>query len=109
MGQGSCKSSAVTTSRKALKLTLLRRFTMPTTAPSPLTSYLHGGLLEEGCVHISKTTLEKEEPVTRHTKCAPSSMDEDSSDAESVEEDDADHPSLRMQWNWTELKADKKG
>lgn len=74
---------------------------MPTAAPSPLTSYLNGGLLEEGCVHISKTTLEKEQSVLR----MPSPVDEDTSDADSVE-DEADHPNLRMQWRWTELKKD---
>lgn len=72
---------------------------MPTTAPCPLTSYLHGGLLEEGCIHISKMRLEKEEKGAR--------VDDDMSDAESVEEDGADHPGLRMQWNFTELKKDE--
>ena len=73
---------------------------MPTTAPCPLTSYLHGGLLEEGCIHISKMRLEKE-----GENKAP--VEEDSSDAESVEEDDAGHPGLKMQWNWTELKKNE--
>ena len=72
---------------------------MPTTAPCPLTSYLHGGLLEEGCIHVSRMRLEKEEAVSN--KALP--VDEDSSDVESVEDDDANQPGLRMQWNWTEL------
>ena len=77
-----------------------RRFRMPTTAPCPLTSFLHGGLLEEGCLHVSKIRLEKEEK--RHV----SKMEvEEYSDVESVEEEDAaDHPGRRMQWKWTELK-----
>lgn len=69
---------------------------MPTTAPCPLNSYLHGGLLEEGCIHVSKIRLEREE------KRRPTIEEE--SDAESVEEDDVAHPALRMQWKWTELK-----
>ena len=68
---------------------------MPTTEPCPLTSYLHGGLLEEGCIHVSKMRLEDD--VKRQTL-----VDEDTSDAESVE-DDIDHPNLKMQWKWTEL------
>ncbi|KAF3043784.1 hypothetical protein E8E12_010246 [Didymella heteroderae] len=68
-------------------------FRMPTAAPCPLTSYLHGGLLEEGCIHVSKMRLEKEA--------------EEESDSESVQDDDAaDHPGLMMQWGWTELKRD---
>jgi hypothetical protein len=74
---------------------------MPTTVPCPLTSYLHGGLLEEGCIHISKMRLEKE--VERQMP-----VEEDSSDAESVEDDDANHPGLRIQWKWTESKKDVK-
>lgn len=75
-------------------------FRMPTTAPCPLTSFLHGGLLEEGCLHVSKIRLEKEE------KRQVSKMEvEEYSDVESVEEEDAaDHPGRRMQWKWTELK-----
>lgn len=89
--------TSVPTAQQELTATSFR---MPTTAPCPLTSYLHGGLLEEGCIHVSKMRLEKE--VERR---AP--VDEDSSDAESVEDDDtADHPGLRMQWDWTELKKD---
>jgi hypothetical protein len=65
---------------------------MPTSAPCPLTSFLHGGLLEEGCIHVSRMRLEKE--VEREAE----------SDAESVQDDDvADHAGLRMQWGWTEL------
>lgn len=68
---------------------------MPTTAPCPLTSYLHGGLLEEGCVHVSKMRLEKD----------AEKVEEEESDTESVQDDDAaDHPGLRMRWNWTELE-----
>jgi hypothetical protein len=64
---------------------------MPTSAPCPLTSFLHGGLLEEGCIHVSRMRLEKEAE----------------SDAESVQDDDAaDHPGLRIQWGWTELNRD---
>lgn len=74
---------------------------MPTTAPCPLTTYLHGGLLEEGYIHVSKMRLEKE--IARRVPA-----EEDSSDAELVEEDDTDHPGLRMQWNWTELKDAKR-
>lgn len=79
------------------------RFRLPTSAPCPLTSYLHGGLLEEGCIHISKIRLEKEEAASR--KAIP--VEEDSSDVESVEENDADHPGLRMQWRWTELNKNR--
>ncbi|KAJ8106849.1 hypothetical protein OPT61_g9268 [Boeremia exigua] len=75
-------------------------FMMPTTAPCPLTSYLHGGLLEEGRIHVSRLRLEKEE-----TREMP--LEEDSSDTESVEEDE-NHPGLRMQWNWTELKDEER-
>lgn len=78
---------------------------MPTTAPCPLTSHLHGGLLEEGCIHISKTRLEKE-GVEERKKCEELGGDEDASDAESVEED-AEHSGLRMQWSWTELKKNE--
>lgn len=74
---------------------------MPTTAPSPLTSFLYGRALEEGCIHVSKMRLEKED-----RKEAP--MEDDSSDDESVVEEDAEHPGLKMKWNWTELKGERK-
>jgi hypothetical protein len=80
---------------------------MPTTAPCPLTSFLHGGLLEEGCIHISKMRLGKEDQVETKVNHGGLSAEEDSSDAESVEEEDAGHPGLRMQWNWTELSQDR--
>ena len=67
---------------------------MPTSAPCPLTSFLHGGLLEDGCIHVSKMRLENE--VEKEAE----------SDAESVQDDDtAHHPGLRMQWEWTELNS----
>lgn len=72
---------------------------MPSSAPSPLTSYLHGGLLEEGCIHVSKMRLEKEE--------GRKGAVEEESDAESVDEEEGEHPGLRMQWNWTELTKDE--
>lgn len=82
----------------------LCRFRMPTTAPCPLTSFLHGGLLEEGCLHVSKVRLEREEKE----QVGKMAVEEDS-DAESVDEDDAaHHPGRKMQWTWTELKGEAK-
>ncbi|KZM21066.1 uncharacterized protein EKO05_0011147 [Ascochyta rabiei] len=80
-------------------------FRMPTTAPCPLTSFIHGGLLEEGCIHVSKMRLGEEKEPKK--KDGGLSAEEESSDAESVEEEDVGHPGLRMQWNWTELNKDR--
>ncbi|KAJ4985931.1 hypothetical protein SVAN01_08620 [Stagonosporopsis vannaccii] len=76
-------------------------FRMPATAPSPLTPFLHGRALEEGCIHVSKMRLEKEDRKE-------ASVEEDSSDAESVVGEEAEHLGLRMKWNWTELKDERK-
>jgi hypothetical protein len=85
---------------------------MPSKQPSPLTGYLHAGLLEEGCVLVSKTTLgeergrrvvlgtaESDEADTESEGEVEASDDEASDDASGTE----DHPNLKMRWSWTEL------
>jgi hypothetical protein len=59
--------------------------------------------LEEGCVHISKITLEKDEDASGKRRYDSSTVEQDIQDTDSVE-DEADHPKLRMQWGWTELE-----
>ncbi|KAF2035203.1 hypothetical protein EK21DRAFT_84823 [Setomelanomma holmii] len=73
-------------------------FSTPHNAQDPLTGYQHGGLLEEGCIDITKTVLEKE---NKSRRCDSSR----SSDEEEEEADDGhgrDHPNLKLQWEWTE-------
>ncbi|KAH3915412.1 hypothetical protein HBI56_166100 [Parastagonospora nodorum] len=71
-------------------------FTMPSNTSHPLTGYGHGNLLEEGCVSITRTSLEKES----RRSCSSAG----SSDDEVEEEEVRDHQNLRKQWTWTELK-----
>jgi hypothetical protein len=73
---------------------------MPINAPNPLTGYHHGGLLEEGRVQVTKTVLQKD---GRSKRCeSVGSSDEDD---ELIDEDDnREHPNLRAQWTWTDVK-----
>jgi hypothetical protein len=85
---------------------------MPSKQPSPLTGYLHAGLLEEGCVLVSKTTLGEERgrrvvlgtaasgDVDTESEGEAEASDEEVSDGASEAED---HPNLKMRWLWTEL------
>jgi len=71
-------------------------------APNPLTGYQHGGLLEEGRVQVTRTVLGKDGGLS--TRCeGVGSGDED--EDELIDEDDTgEHPNLRMQWTWTDVK-----
>jgi hypothetical protein len=73
---------------------------VPSGQPNPLTVYQHGKLLEEGCIQVTKTALEKEQ----REKCESlgSSSDEDEGEAR---DDEQEHPNLRMQWTWSEIKG----
>jgi hypothetical protein len=65
---------------------------MPLGQPNPLTLYQHGRLLEEGCIQVMKTTVEKEGGERR------------GSVGSSDEDEDGELPSLRLQWTWNEGK-----
>lgn len=83
-------------------LTDFASFSMPMNAPNPLTGYQHGGLLEEGRVQVTRTVLGKDGGLS--TRCeGVGSGDED--EDELIDEDDTgEHPNLRMQWTWTDVK-----
>jgi len=66
---------------------------MPNNAPNPLNGYQQGNLLEEGRVQVTKTVLEKEE------RCESVGSSDEEDDGETGE-----HPNLRMQWTWTDVK-----
>jgi len=70
-------------------------FSMPNNAPNPLNGYQQGNLLEEGRVQVTKTVLEKEE------RCESVGSSDDEEDGE---ENLGEHPNLRMQWTWTDVK-----
>jgi hypothetical protein len=72
---------------------------MPPGQPNPLTVYQHGRLLEEGCIQVTKTVLEKEEK--ERCESLVGSSDEDEGNMRDEEEE---HPNLRMQWTWSEVK-----
>ena len=91
---------------------------MPSKQPSPLTGYLHAGLLEEGCVLVSKTTLGEERgrrvvlgmsasgDIDTESEGESEGEDEvEASDEEPADDasDTGDHPNLKMRWSWTEL------
>lgn len=81
-------------------------FAMPHNAPDPLQSYQHARWLEEGCIHVTKTVLEKEEKITKahNTRYVDERWEEEERSSEDGEEV-VDHPNLRMQWRWTELRS----
>jgi hypothetical protein len=72
---------------------------MPPNTQNPLTGYLHGNLLEEGCIELTKTVLEKEDKRGFEGLCesAAGSSDEE-------EEDTEYHENLHLKWTWTEIK-----
>jgi hypothetical protein len=74
---------------------------MPPNTTNPLTVYGHGNLLEEGCISITKTSLEKE---SRRRCDSVGSSDEEDEKSERGEEGVEEHPNLRLQWNWSEMK-----
>jgi hypothetical protein len=65
---------------------------MPLGQPNPLTVYQHGRLLEEGCIQVTKTAVEKE----GRERCG--------SVGSSDEDEEGEHPNLRLQWTWSEVK-----
>jgi hypothetical protein len=70
---------------------------MPPGTSNPFTGYVHANLLEEGCIELTKTVLEKEGVEVMVSESGVSSDEE--------EEDDAkDHKNLHLKWTWTELK-----
>ncbi|KAF2824263.1 hypothetical protein CC86DRAFT_52666 [Ophiobolus disseminans] len=71
-------------------------FSMPNSAPNPLTSYQQGSAMEEGRIQVTKTTLEKEETSSRSGSVG-SIEGEDEVETE-------EHPNLKMQWTWTDTK-----
>lgn len=80
------------------------RFSMPPGSHDPLTGYQHGRLLEEGCIQVTKTTLEKE-----NWRRSVGSSDDDG-EVENEEDrrprsgNGKEHENLRLQWRWTEVK-----
>jgi hypothetical protein len=73
---------------------------MPLNTTNPLTGYVHGNLLEEGCIELTKTVLEKggeKQGVEVLATESGASSDEE-------EEEVRDHENLHLKWTWTEVK-----
>jgi hypothetical protein len=74
---------------------------MPPAAQNPLTGYQHGGLLEEGCIVVTKAVLRREDPTGRkglERYSRPGGTEEEARE----EEYGKNHPNLGLQWEWTE-------
>jgi hypothetical protein len=74
---------------------------MPPNTANPLTGYVHGNLLEEGCIELTKTVLEREggkQGVEMLVTDSGASSDEE-------EEEVRDHENLHLKWTWTEVKG----
>jgi hypothetical protein len=72
---------------------------MPPNTANPLTGYVHGNLLEEGCIELMKTVSEKEKEIGVVVREIAESGDDDEED-----EEGRDHENLHLKWTWTELK-----
>lgn len=85
-------------------------FSLPPHAPNPLTSYAHARWLEEGCLYVSKTTLEERDACRKAAqnvqwRFSTSEAElEGESGGKDMSFDDKDHPNLRLQWTWSELQ-----
>ncbi|KAH8728967.1 hypothetical protein GQ44DRAFT_768834 [Phaeosphaeriaceae sp. PMI808] len=81
-------------------------FSLPPNTPNPWTNYQHGKLLEEGCIHVTKVEREADSTDNRqrYEQCESVKSSDDEEDSVSMEENVDDHPKLKMQWTWTELK-----
>lgn len=81
---------------------------MPHNAPDPLATYQCARYMEEGCIQVTKTVLDKEGGGVQKHSCEkmkrewPDDQSEED-DSGTGEEDVDDHPNLRMKWRWTEL------
>jgi hypothetical protein len=79
---------------------------MPSGTPNPLTGYRQGRLLEEGCIQVTKTILERESAGDmqglKQEESVGSSSDEE--DVDNGRGRVKDHPNLRLQWTWSEMK-----
>jgi hypothetical protein len=73
---------------------------MPLNTQNPLTGYLHGSLLEEGCIELTKTVLGKEDKHGFEVLCESAAGSSD----EEEEEDTEHHENLHLKWTWTEVK-----
>jgi hypothetical protein len=73
---------------------------MPPNTANPLTGYVHGNLLEEGCIELTKMVLEKEKGIELIMREIAESGDDEEED----EEEGKDHENLHLKWTWTELK-----
>jgi hypothetical protein len=83
---------------------------MPPNTQNPLTGYLHGDLLEEGCIELTKTVLEKEDKRRFEGLCESASgagssdEEEEEEGGRVVREDPGYHENLHLKWTWTEVK-----
>jgi hypothetical protein len=74
---------------------------MPPNTANPLTGYVHGNLLEEGCIELTKTVLENEggkQGVEMLVTESGASSDEE-------EEEVRNHENLHLKWTWTEVQG----
>lgn len=78
------------------------RFSMPPNSHDPLTGYQHGRLLEEGCIQVTKTTLEKED--WRRSVGSSDDDGEVENEEDGGRESGKEHENMHLQWTWTELK-----
>jgi hypothetical protein len=72
---------------------------MPPNTANPLTGYVHGNLLEEGCIELTKTVSEKEKGIEVIVREIAESGDDEEED-----EEGRDHENLHLKWTYTELK-----
>ena len=80
--------------------------------PNPLTNYVHARWLEEGCLRVSKTTLERQHRTQARRKSewhGSTSEKEEEDDGENsvdggTDDDCEDHPNMHLRWTWSELK-----
>jgi hypothetical protein len=73
---------------------------MPPNTANPLPGYVHGNLLEEGCMELTKMVLEKEKGIELIVREIAESGDDEEED----EEEGKDHENLHLKWTWTELE-----
>lgn len=77
---------------------------------------MHARWLEEGSIRIVKTTLnEQNSNQNRHDLDWLEELSEEDSDPEGnddktsrVDEEELEHPNLRMQWTWSERKDESR-
>jgi hypothetical protein len=80
---------------------------MPLNTANPLTGYVHAELLEEGCIELTKTVVEKEDEKRGLEVLCESELGSSSDEDEEVgvgEDNGEDHANLHLKWTWTEVK-----